>query len=146
MGMTIRDVLATPTLGAVLLFGAMITLPERASAFWPILGRPITTAPKGQVHSVITTDGAGGAIIAWEDQRNNRVNIFARRVLASGELDPAWPDLGRELLRDTLALVGTDGGQTTPLLVPDGSGRRSRWEGPAHRGHGRGSVRAARAG
>jgi len=115
-------VLVAPSLGALIFLEAMIMLPGRASADWPILGRPMTTAPKGQVHSVIATDGAGGAIIAWEDQRNNRVNIFARRVLASGNLDPAWPDLGRALLRDTVTIATADGGQTTPLLVADGSG------------------------
>jgi hypothetical protein len=110
MRLTIMQVLATPWLGAVLLFGATIVIPGSASAAWPILGRPITTAPKAQLHSVISTDGAG------------RVNIFARRVLGSGELDPAWPELGRALLRDTLALAAADGGQTTPLLVADGTG------------------------
>src|SRR5262245_45221637 len=93
-----------------------------ASADWPACGRAIVTAPAGQVHSVITTDGAGGAIIAWQDQRSPRVNIFARHVLASGELDPAWPVDGRALLGDSVSAATGAGGQTTPVIVADGAG------------------------
>ncbi len=92
-----------------------------ASAAWPAFGRAITTAASAQVHSAITTDGADGAIITWQDFRFPRVNIFAGHVLASGELDLAWPNDGLALLTDPLAMASADGGQTSPVIASDGA-------------------------
>ncbi len=92
------------------------------SADWPAFGRAITQAPNSQAHSAIATDGAGGAIVTWQDSRAPRLNIFAQHVLGSGELDAAWPVNGRALLRDSLALVNAPGGQFAPAIVADGSG------------------------
>lgn len=93
-----------------------------ARADWPACGRPIVTSTAGQVHSVIAADGANGAIIAWQDERSPRINILAHHVLASGDLDPTWPGDGRALLNDPVAIANAAGGQTTPLIVPDGAG------------------------
>jgi hypothetical protein len=111
--------------GRVVLAAAVLSIslaPGLASADWPPCGRAISTAPKGQVHSEIATDGADGAIITWQDARSPRVNIFAQHVLASGELDLAWPTDGRALLSDSAAIANADGGQTVPVIVPDGAG------------------------
>jgi hypothetical protein len=110
-----RVVLAVAVLGISL-------APGPASADWPPCGRAISTAPRGQVHSEIATDGAGGAIITWQDARSARVNILAQHVLAAGELDAAWPTNGRALLGDSLAIATAAGGQVTPVIVPDGAG------------------------
>src|SRR5215831_9673795 len=96
--------------------------PQVASADWPQFGRPITAATGNQLHSVATTDGAGGAIVAWQDDRFKRVNIFAGHVLASGELDPAWPEFGQAMVTDSLALANAAGGQVAPAIVSDGGG------------------------
>ena len=80
------------------------------------------TASASQTHSVVTTDGARGAIVAWQDLRFSRVNIFAQHVLASGEVDAAWPNDGRALLSDPLAMAGAEGGQSSPVIVADGAG------------------------
>src|SRR5258705_6432981 len=96
--------------------------PRRAGASWPPFGRAITTAPKGQNHIAIATDGADGAIIAWQDGRSPRVNIFAQHVLASGDHDAPWPIEGRALLTDSVAIAGASGGQTFPVIVADGTG------------------------
>ncbi len=112
---TIPLVIAMAALGT---FGA----PGAAKAEWPRFGRAICTAPRGQTHSSITTDGADGAIITWQDGRSARVNVFANHVLASGQLDPAWPVNGQPLLTDSLVLAGADGGQFTPIIVSDGAG------------------------
>ena len=96
--------------------------PRQALADWPLFGRAITTAPKGQAHAAIATDGADGAIITWQDGRAPRVNIFAQHVLALGDVDAAWPTDGRALLRDTIAIAAAAGGQSVPLIVPDGAG------------------------
>jgi len=99
-----------------------LSLPRRAVAEWPPCGRAIATAPDAQDHSAATTDGAGGAIITWHDERFPNVNVFAQHVLASGELDAAWPVDGQALLTDPVAIQGADGGQVSPVIVSDGEG------------------------
>src|SRR5512142_2601414 len=79
----------------------LLAAPRAASAAWPQQGRAISSAAKGQQHSNAATDGAGGAIIVWQDLRFPRVNVFAQHVLAGGEVDPAWPSNGQALLTDS---------------------------------------------
>ena len=98
------------------------TAPRTAWAEWPAFGRAISTAPKTQEHPVVAADGAGGAIVVWQDLRDSKINVFAQHVLASGELDPRWPLDGRALLGDPAALATAAGGQTAPAVVPDGAG------------------------
>ena len=62
---------------------------------WPANGRAVCTAPGGQWFPSITSDGAGGAIVAWHDARGANSDIYAQHVLASGAVDPAWPANGR---------------------------------------------------
>ena len=93
-----------------------------ASADWPPFGRAVSTAPNSQVHPAITTDGAGGAIISWQDHRDARVNLFAQHVLASGELDAVWPAGGRGLLTDPNVLAQETFGLKSPVMVSDGAG------------------------
>lgn len=96
--------------------------PRVGRAAWAPFGNPIIDEPHGQVHPVIATDGADGAIIAWQDQRSSRQNIFAQHVRADGVVDPAWPRQGRALLGDSLGIATADGGQFTPIIVSDGTG------------------------
>ena len=110
-----------PVLLASTLFLAAIA-PPPASASWPPFGRAITTAPKGQNHLGIASDGADGAIVVWQDGRSPRVNIFAQHVLASGDHDTPWPIEGRALLTDSVAIAGAAGGQSFPVIVSDGAG------------------------
>jgi len=98
------------------------TAPRTAWAEWPAFGRAISTAPNAQEHPVVASDGAGGAIVVWQDLRNPKINVFAQHVVASGELDPRWPVDGRALLGDPAALATAAGGQTAPAVVPDGAG------------------------
>lgn len=82
---------------------------------WPIDGLPVCTAPGWQHLPVIVSDGAGGAIVAWQDERTSSANIYAQRVLASGSVDPAWPADGR-------ALCTASGDQAYPVIAGDGAG------------------------
>jgi hypothetical protein len=67
-------------------------------AVWPVDGRALCTAAHDQVTPTIVGDGAGGAIVAWEDRRDGaEYHIYAQHVLASGAVDPAWPTDGRAL-------------------------------------------------
>jgi hypothetical protein len=87
---------------------------------WPTNGRALCTAANNQFRPTITTDGAGGAIVTWYDQRTYNSqsypdDIYAQHVLASGTIDPAWPVNGRPVC----TAVGVQG---RPLIVSDGAG------------------------
>jgi hypothetical protein len=108
-------------LGVVVALGLLPGAPARAD--WPVLGRALCIAAKDQVSPRAATDGANGAIVVWQDTRSSRVNVFARRVLASGEPDPAWPVDGLAALADSTTLLATAfAGQQFPVVVPDGAG------------------------
>jgi hypothetical protein len=86
------------------------------AAGWPVDGRAVCTAPVLQDHPILTSDGAGGAIVTWLDARGGRNhNPFAQHVLASGVVDPAWPDNGT-------ALSLSSGEEIAASIVPDGAG------------------------
>ena len=78
---------------------------------WPVGGRALSITDRQQSHADIVPDGAGGAVIAWEDSSD----VVAQHVLASGALDPAYPDTGRTVCnlpsqQGDVALVATGGG------------------------------------
>jgi len=60
------------------------------SPLWTAAGVPIATADKMQQVPCMASDGAGGAIVAWEDYRASFTNsdIYASHVLADGTLPP----------------------------------------------------------
>jgi hypothetical protein len=107
-------------LASSLLAAAFVAPP--ASADWPTLGRQLTAAIKDQNVPQVATDGASGAIVVWQDFRDPRLNIFARRVLGSGELDPAWPVDGLSVLGDAATQATAFEGQGPPVIVSDGTG------------------------
>ena len=82
---------------------------------WTPNGVSLTNSPSGQARPVIVSNGAGGAIVVWEDYRNAEFDLFAQRILANGALDPAWPAAGR-----AIALNWSD--QQEPRVAIDGSG------------------------
>ncbi|HKA24817.1 MAG TPA: FlgD immunoglobulin-like domain containing protein [Candidatus Eisenbacteria bacterium] len=78
---------------------------------WPAAGKALTHTLRQQTNAEIVPDGAGGAVIAWEDSGD----VAAQHVLASGLLDPAYPDTFREVCnlpsqQGDPALVATSGG------------------------------------
>ena len=92
-------------------------------AHWPTGGMVVRAQLDGTSSSAMVSDGAGGAIVAWTDRRHEGVaNVYARRVLASGEADPRWPEQG--------AVVSVEAtGQRYPSLVADGaSGAFVAWQ------------------
>jgi len=84
-------------------------------AAWPANGRVLSAAIGAQYGPRITSDGAGGAIVAWHDDRGTDTDLFTQHVQASGIVDPAWPVDGR-------ALCIVTGFQSPSFLVPDGAG------------------------
>lgn len=82
---------------------------------WPLDGRVLCGAANEQSTPTIVPDGAGGAIVSWQDARGGPMDIYAQRVLASGAVDPAWPLDGR-------ALCTAADPQYLPRAVTDGAG------------------------
>lgn len=82
---------------------------------WTANGVVLTTSLSGQARPLIVTNGADGAIVAWEDYRNGNIDIFAQRVLSNGTVDPAWPALGR-------GVVVTGGDEEDLAMASDGNG------------------------
>lgn len=81
---------------------------------WPSGGRAISTAAHAQIEPAMISDGAGGAFIAWDDQRTLDQDIYAHHLLASGAVDPGWPANGLQLCADP-------GNQYYPQLARSGS-------------------------
>ncbi len=94
----------------------LISAPGIAGA-WPA-NVVVTNAPGPQVQPEIVSDGAGGAIVLWRDYTgvgsSSDVPVYARRVLASGIPDPAWPVQG--------LMVFAGGSFVGEGVVPDGAG------------------------
>ena len=82
---------------------------------WTSNGMPLSTAALNQVEPTIASDGSGGAVVTWNDSRNNsasQTDIYAQRVNAAGSI--LWPYNG-------VALCSAGGAQNTPRNAWDGA-------------------------
>ncbi len=78
---------------------------------WPNGGVRVCTEAADQVRHRIATDGAGGVIIVWDDERVPAdVNVYAQRIDASGTLqwDPAGIPICIEAGQQTFAQIVSD--------------------------------------
>jgi hypothetical protein len=81
---------------------------------WIANGIPVCTAPDIQGNLSIVADGAGGAVMAWQDVRSVvDVDIYAQRVSGSGAV--LWD-------YDGVVLAASANVESPPALVPDGAG------------------------
>jgi hypothetical protein len=80
---------------------------------WTIDGVPICVAVNEQEGPVLVSDGAGGAIVAWEDTRTATEDIYVQRITAAGV--PQWTANG-------VALCTAGNGQYLPSIESDGAG------------------------
>ncbi len=81
---------------------------------WSANGLAVCTAAGVQSSIAIVGDAAGGALLLWRDTRND-TDLYAMRVLASGQVDPGWPANG-------LAVASGAGAQLFPNVVSDRHG------------------------
>ncbi|TFG04929.1 MAG: hypothetical protein EU536_03480, partial [Promethearchaeota archaeon] len=82
-------------------------------AMWGNNGTIICNDTSTQIRPVITTDGDGGAIIAWQDQRVGNFEIYVQRINSTGQ--SIWTPNG--------VRVTTSGGDDTyPAIASDGLG------------------------
>jgi hypothetical protein len=101
------------------LFFLVIAAPVWA---WPPNGARLTGAFDAQVGPLIVSDGAGGAFVAWTDQRDyfrvepsSRNDAYIQRVTALGQIATGWPT-------DGLPIAAGPEHQTPMSVAPDGSG------------------------
>ena len=73
------------------IFASRISAEGVLPGFWSAAGVPVGSATGDQDHVVLTGDGTGGAIIAWEDRR---AAIYPTHVYAQ-RLDPVARRSGR---------------------------------------------------
>jgi hypothetical protein len=64
---------------------------------WPAGGVPVCDAPGAQSEVRLASDGAGGVIVVWRDERDPISHLYAHAVLASGTPAPGIPADGRQL-------------------------------------------------
>lgn len=77
---------------------------------WSEHGIPVCSAPGNQQRPVIVSDGEGGAIITWQDDRNGSHDIYAQRINGSGEMQ--WTIDG------VAATIAPDD-QSAPIAISD---------------------------
>jgi hypothetical protein len=80
---------------------------------WTAAGVPICAATGDQTIPRIVSDGAGGAIVTWQDQRGADQDIYAQKVDSAGTV--AWTDNG-------VQVCGATNAQQYPVISTDASG------------------------
>lgn len=83
------------------------------NVLWGEGGLPICEAPGDQNFPRIISDGVGGAIIVWQDDRAGNFDIYAQRLDAQGRI--LWE-------KDGVMICVQTGGQVFPELTTDGAG------------------------
>jgi hypothetical protein len=82
---------------------------------WTVNGATLCDTVRNQTYPSIASDGSGGAIIAWNDQRDVSLvsDIYAQRINSSGDVQ--WTANG-------IPICNTPEFQHTPIILSDGSG------------------------
>jgi FlgD Ig-like domain len=83
------------------------------AAQWTTNGVALCTAANGQYAPVIVTDGSGGAIVSWYDNRNSNYDVYAQRIDGSGAVQ--WT-------ADGVALSTAANSQWLEAITSDGAG------------------------
>ncbi len=60
---------------------------------WASDGVALTAAAYNQSYPAVTSDGEGGAFVAWEDLRNSNLDIYAQRVMNTGHVGGPAPTI-----------------------------------------------------
>ena len=79
----------------------------------PTINNPICVALNDQGNPAITSDGEGGAILVWVDNRGANTDIFAQRIDNTGNVK--WN-------LDGVVICNANFSQVEPNLVDDGNG------------------------
>ena len=103
---------------AAVLLIALLSILARTSALhaeWLAEGNPVCTAAGDQNEGGLRSapDGAGGAILVWQDARSGEADLYAQRIDAFG--NPLWT-------YDGVRICGAPNVQMNPHIIPDGLG------------------------
>ena len=99
--------------GSADLYAHRVTSTGLPAPGWPFEGLPVCTAPGDETAPAIVSDGAGGALIAWEDTRGgSTADVYVQRVDSSGR---TWGLNG-------VAACAAPGNQLDVRMVSDGAG------------------------
>ena len=82
------------------------------SPVWIKDGIPVCDEMKEQNSPCIASDGAGGAIVVWEDFRTNYADLYGQRINKNGE--SLW-------IKSGVLVCGVSGAQNAPEIVSDGT-------------------------
>ncbi len=80
---------------------------------WPVNSDTVVVAAGTQSHPVIISDGAGGAIVAWRDQRSGADDVYVQRLSATGV---------RQWSANGVAICTAAGLQYNLKMTSDGAG------------------------
>ena len=80
---------------------------------WGVSGVAVCKASNDQAHPQIIGDGSDGVLVAWEDQRSGKMDIYAQAINATGQM--RWQS-------DGAIIVATSQEQTQPQIIPAGDG------------------------
>jgi hypothetical protein len=97
---------------------------DTGSTQWTGNGVGVCTAPNPQRSPGIVTDGLGGAIVTWSDDRGggDQTDVYAQRITSTGAVQ--WA-------ADGIAVCAAAGDQDVPRMVTDvGGGTIFQWNDP----------------
>ena len=83
------------------------------AVLWTADGVAVCTATGEQLAPTVATDGAGGVIVTWSDQRSGTTDIYAQRISAAGTVQ--WT-------ADGVALCTAGGAQEAPMITTAAAG------------------------
>ena len=92
---------------------SLLIHPSISGAQWAADGNALCTATGTQSYGGVISDGAGGAIVVWADNRSGNSDIYAQRVNGWGVVQWTADGVG--------VRVGTSA-QANPVIAPDGGG------------------------
>jgi hypothetical protein len=101
-------------------FALSALAPGHAFAAWatdPMVNNPVCVGGWNKGFLISTGDGAGGAIVAWEDSRTGVTLIYVQHVLANGAIAPGWPATGVPLTPSNTTVP-----TIRPVICSDGAG------------------------
>ena len=90
------------------------------ATLWPYDGRVACTNLSDQYRPALAPDGAGGACVAWVDERNGDRDIYAQHIKGSGLL--VWGEEGRPVCARSEAQQDAD------ICLDDGGSPIVAWE------------------
>src|SRR5438874_1919833 len=94
----------------------LVILTSGSTAQWthnPTVNNALCTAANNQYTPAVTGDGAGGAIVTWQDFRSGTPDIYAQRINSSGAVQ--WTS-------DGVALCTAASEQSYQTITGDGAG------------------------